>query len=238
MTMEMHASMIDRMDQNIGRILMLLDETKTAENTLVVFISDNGASSETPNTPWIDNAVPGQVGSYLTCGASWANAQSTPFRKYKKYGQEGGRSTPCIIRWPAKVKPGTWTDSVAHIIDLQPTFMEVVGLDPEADLPKGKRSYDGESMATLLSGGSFVRKKPIYLEWNGNRAIRDGNWKATFIQGDKKWELFDIATDRTELNDLASKHPQRLTKMTHGWKQWAVSHGVLKKAAKPISDKL
>lgn len=239
-TMELHAAMVDCMDQNIGRILALLDETGTADDTLVIFLSENGASAESPKTKSVGDPVPGKKGSYLSCGASWANAQCTPFRKYKKYGHEGGQCTPCIMRWPKQVKPGTWTDNVAHIIDLQPTLMGMAGLDPQADLPEGKRAFDGESILSLLNGQSFVREQPLFFEWVGNRAIRDGDWKAAYMKSSGKWELFNIAEDRTELNDVSAMHPERLDQMTREWSNWATEHGVpqgksrvSKKSSKP-----
>ncbi len=226
LTMELHAAMIDSMDQNIGRLLACLDETKTADNTIVVFLSDNGASAESPITPPVGNPEPGAKGSYLSCGPSWANAQSTPFRKYKKFGHEGGMRTPCIIRWPAKISTGRWTDAVAHIIDFQPTFMEAAGLSPTDGIPAGKRPLEGESFISLLQGGDFLREKPVYFEWAGNRAVREGDWKACYMRQSGQWELFDLSSDPTEMNDLAATHPEKLEGMVRAWTRWAGTHGV------------
>jgi arylsulfatase len=224
--MEIHAAMVDRMDQQIGRVLKLLDETGTAENTLIFFLSDNGASREWHNYDCVENAVVGARGSYRSIGLSWANACNTPFRKFKQFGHEGGICTPCVVRWPAQIKANSWNDSKTHLIDFQPTFMEVAGLDPVADIPEGKKPLDGENILSVLQGAERERDKPIFMEWKGNRAMIEGGWKIAYANTLNRWELFNLREDRTELNDLSAKNPERLQRMTKEWDAWQLETGV------------
>ncbi|MDF7822382.1 arylsulfatase [Pontiellaceae bacterium B12227] len=224
--MEIHAAMVDRMDQNIGRVLKLLDETGTADNTLIFFLSDNGASAENPRFDCVKGAEVGTRGSYRAIGPSWANACNTPFRKFKVHGHEGGMCTPCVVRWPSVIPENSWTDAVGHLIDFQPTLMSVAGLDPSADRAAGRNLPDGENLLPVLQGTERAREKPIFMEWVGNRAMRDGDWKITYWKNMKSWELFDLSKDRTELNDLSAVHPERFRQMTDQWDAWAMSTGV------------
>ena len=220
--MEVYAAMVDSVDQNIGKLLKVLDETGSAENTLVLFISDNGACSETPGGENNYSHKPGPKQYYTACGPSWANAQNTPFRRYKSNMHEGGVITPCVVRWPAKIKAATWTDSVAHIIDLQPTCMVMAGLDPVRDIPQHKRQLDGENIMAIFEGRKFIRKKPLFFEFSRTRAVRDGDWKLVF---EGKWSLYNLKNDRTELHDLASKYPEKVSDMSMAWSQWAKRTG-------------
>jgi len=226
--MEVYAAMIDSMDQNIGRVLKVLDETNTAENTLILFISDNGGCAETPGGDNNFTHIPGPKEYYTACGPGWANAQNTPFRKFKQYSHEGGIASPCVARWPKVITPNSWTDSVAHIMDFHPTFMEMAGLDPKKDIPSDKQAIDGESITSIFQGKNYTREKPLYFEWSGNRAVRDGDWKVAYLKQTKSWELFNIAEDRTELHDLSKKYPEKLNKMTAAWEKWAEQHGLNK----------
>lgn len=223
--MEVYAAMIDSMDQNIGRILKTLDETGTAENTLVIFISDNGGCGETPGGDNNISHIPGPKEYYTACGPSWANAQNTPFRRYKSNMHEGGIATPCVVRWPAKIMANTWTESVAHIIDFQPTFMAMAGLDPVKDIPTGKRQLDGENILPIFEGKEFKREKPLFFEYSKTRAMRQGDWKAVF---ERKWALYNLENDRTELNDLSAKYPEKLASMSKAWDEWATKTGAPK----------
>ena len=232
--MEVYAAMVDSMDQNIGRILNTLDDTGTSENTLVLFISDNGGCAEMPGGDNNISHIPGTKEFYTACGPSWAIAQNTPFKRYKANMHEGGICTPCIIRWPAKIKANTWTKAIAHIIDLQPTCMAIAGLDPVNAIPSGKRQLDGENILALLEGKEFKRKKPLFFQYGKTRALRDGEWKAVY---EDKWMLFNISEDRTELNDLAAKYPERMTAMIKSWEAWAKNTGVPTKTKKSKKKK-
>ncbi|MDA1054213.1 MAG: arylsulfatase [Planctomycetota bacterium] len=219
--MAVYAAMIDCMDQNIGRILQALDDQGVAKNTLVMFLSDNGGCSEEPggrNT----KAIPGQREFYTAVGPAWGWAQNTPFRRYKSWVHEGGISTPFIARWPGVVKPDTMTDQVAHLVDLMATCVDVTG----SEYP---RNYDGRdifplegsSLAPVLRGETRVGHDSLYWEWSGNRAVRQGKWKLVWDKLVKEWELYDVAADRTETNDLAETHPDRAKAMADDWFAWA-----------------
>ena len=137
-----------------------------------------------------------------------------------------------MVRWPAVVAPGTWTDAVGHIIDFQPTFMQLAGLDPVADVPAGKHPLDGEVILPIFEGRDFARMKPLFFEWNGSRAVRDGDWKVVYDGGDDDWALFNMAEDRSELHDLSAQHPERKQAMVAAWSAWAEAYGVSLKRKK------
>ena len=225
--MEVHAAMVDRMDQNIGRVLKLLGDTNTAKNTLIIFLSDNGADRNGSDYSYLEDAEIGAKGSYRMIGLSWANACNTPFRKFKQNGHEGGMCTPCIVRWPEEVAAESWAESAVHLVDLMPTLMTAVGLDPREDIPRGKKPLDGENILSVLKGKERDRHKPIFMEWIGNRAMIDGDWKIAYDKSVKDWELFNLADDRTELNDLSEVFPERLKAMSDQWDVWAKSTGLM-----------
>ncbi len=224
--MAVYAAMIDSMDQNIGRLLAKLDEKGLAENTVVMFLADNGGCPETPggNDP---KTLPGPKEFYSHVGPGWAYAQNTPFRRYKATVHEGGISTPFIVRWPGKIKPDTMTDQVGHIIDVLPTCAELAGAtypveyNGEAILP-----VEGLSLLPVFEAKTREPHKTLYWEWGGNRAIRERQWKLVWDKGVKKWELYNVETDRTETNDLAEHNPHRVKAMSESWQAWAEKTGV------------
>ena len=224
--MAVYAAMIDSMDQNIGRLLKKLDEAGLAENTVVMFLSDNGGCAETPggNDP---KQVPGPKEFYSHCGPGWAYAQNTPFRRYKQWVHEGGISTPFIVRWPGKIKPDTMTNQVGHIIDILPTCAELAG----TSYPKEYNSQEilpveGLSLLPVFQDKSREPHKTLAWEWAGNRSIRQRQWKLCWDKGVKKWELYNVETDRGETNDLADYNPRRVKEMSEAWYAWAESTGV------------
>lgn len=224
--MAVYAAMIDSMDQGIGRIMRKLKEAGADENTLVMFLSDNGGCAETPggNNP---KYIPGRKEFYTHCGPGWAYAQNTPFRRYKSWVHEGGISTPFIARWPGHIKPNSWTNEVAHIIDVLPTCAELGGVveKPRAE-SKPILPVEGLSFVNTLIGKPRVGHKILYWEWAGNRAVREGNWKLCWDKGRKTWELYDVVADRTELSDLAKDHPGRVARMSKLWFAWAAKTGL------------
>jgi arylsulfatase len=189
-----------------------------------MFLADNGGCAETPggNDP---AQIPGPKEFYSHCGPGWAYAQNTPFRRYKQWVHEGGISTPFIVRWPGKVKPDTMTSQVGHIIDVLPTCAEIAGTnypkDPETTLP-----VDGLSLLPIFEGKTREPHKTLYWEWAGNRAIRERQWKLCWDKGVKKWELYNVETDRTENNDLAKYNGKRVEDMSEAWYAWAEKTGV------------
>lgn len=217
--MATYAAMVDRMDQNIGRVLATLKELGIEENTVVMFLSDNGGCTEEPGGR-DDTQQPGLETTYTTVGPAWAVAQNTPFRRYKSWVNEGGTSTPFLVRWPGHVKPGSRTNRVGHIIDVVPTCLEIAGIQPKAPL-------EGSGMAPLLRGETMRAPAPLFWEWDGNCAVRDGKWKLVWdtLNREKKWQLYDLEADRTETTDLADQQPELVAKFTADYTAWAKKLG-------------
>jgi arylsulfatase A-like enzyme len=226
--MEVYAAMIDSMDQNIGRILDTLDELDIAHDTLILFIADNGGCAETPggNDP---QQVPGPREYYSHVGPGWATASNTPFRRYKTYAHEGGISSPLVARWPAVIRPGDRTNQVGHIIDLLPTFLDMAEADYPDQHPEFKEPtlpLEGISLLPIFQGTKRKPHQDLFWHWAGNRAVRQGNWKLAWDRHEKKWELYDMKTDRTEAHDLATQHPELVDELTNKWLAWAELTGV------------
>ncbi|MCA9059129.1 MAG: arylsulfatase [Planctomycetaceae bacterium] len=223
--MEVYAAMIDCVDQNIGRVLATLDELKISDNTLIVFLSDNGACAETPGGANNTRHRPGPVEWYSHVGPDWAYAQNTPFRRYKAYTHEGGIATPCIVHWPNQVKPGQITHQIGHIIDLQPTFLAAANHRyPTAnDAGQELLPLEGISLLNVITGKTRQqpRPAPLFWHWSGHRAVRDGDLKAVWENARTGWELYDLSTDRTETRDLAAQHPEIVERMAAQWVDWA-----------------
>lgn len=222
--MEVYAAMIDSIDQNIGRLLDALDETGVADNTLVLFLSDNGGCAETPggNDP---KQIPGPKEYYSHVGPGWATASNTPFRRYKQYCHEGGIATPLVARWPKVIQPGSLTQQVCHIIDFLPTFLDMSGTEyPEShpEFSEPTIPLDGKSMLPVLKGQNRQPHDYLYWHWSTNRAVRMGDWKLTWDKHAKSWELYDLVNDRTEAHDLAAEYPELVSSLIAKWKDWAL----------------
>lgn len=219
--MAVYAAMIDRMDQGIGKVMAKLKEIGKDENTMVIFLSDNGACAEPPNsTPDIP---PGPVESYRAVGRNWANASNTPFRLFKATNHEGGIRGPAIVRWPGVTKPGSFSDYVGHLIDFVPTFMEITGAEYPAEI-RGRKllTPDGVSLVPTLEGKQQAQRPFLYWEYSNAKAVRAGDWKLVKLKskGDVPVELYNLADDPTELSDLAATHPEKVSELEKKWKQW------------------
>jgi arylsulfatase A-like enzyme len=224
--MAVYAAMIDSMDQGIGRIMRQLKAAGIADNTLVMFLSDNGGCAEIPGGE-NPKLIPGPKEYYTTCGPGWAYAQNTPFRRYKQWVHEGGISTPLIVHWPGRVQPNSLTNDVGHIIDLLPTCADVVGANyPETYNGSTIIPVEGLTLLPIFEGNTRTGHDTLYWEWSGNRAVRQGKWKLSWDKKVKQWELYDLVADRTETNDLAKKHPQRVERLSQKWITWAKDTGV------------
>jgi len=228
LAMAVYAAMVDRMDQNIGRVLAKLRELGKEQDTIVLFLSDNGACAEINNqTPDIP---PGPMESYRTYDVGWANASNTPFRKYKRWTHEGGICTPLIVKWPDQIKPGVINRAPGHIMDLMPTFCELAGIDyPQRFQGKAITPTEGKSLLSILRGKTRQPHDSLCWEHIGYKGVRQGNWKLVG-RGDptklSNWELYNLSTDRTESNDLAKAHPQRCAQMAKTWRDWAKRTGL------------
>jgi len=214
--MAVYAAMIDRVDQNLGRLFAKVKELGEWDNTLIMFLTDNGACPEQPNTT--PNIAPGPVESYRTVSVGWANASNTPYRKFKSTDYEGGIRTPFIAHWPGVIKPGM-TNQVGHIIDVSATFRDITGAKyPKEILGKKTKSPLGKSLLPVFKGEEREPHKEIYWHFSRANAVRQGDLKV--VRAGKAWELYDLKTDPTETNNLAKERPEKTAELTKMWEAW------------------
>lgn len=226
--MEIYAAMLDRADQNIGRILSKLKAQGKLNNTLIFFASDNGACPEEDiNTKFKSTKLEdfGTVASYEAVEENWATVQNTPLRKWKTYSHEGGIRTPLIVHWPAGIqKTGGFNDQPGHMIDIMPTLVELTGAEyPETFNDKPVLPMQGISLLPALEGKPLTRPNPIFWQYKLGGAIRDGSMKAVFWDTpgqDRQWELYDFSTVRNETDNLAATMPETLEAMKTQWQAW------------------
>ena len=251
--MEVYAAQIDRMDQGIGRIIQALEETSQFDNTLIIFLSDNGACAEdipqgVTTKELVDQLMiakattrtgepvrfgnypditPGGEDTYQSYGTAWANLSNTPFRLYKHWIHEGGIATPLIMHWPEGIKDaGALRHHPGQLPDIMATILDVTG----AAYP---REYDGnaippcegESLAPSFTSDGTERG-PLFWEHEGNAAVRVGKWKLV-RNYPAAWELYDLDLDRTEMHDLAAQHPDLMREMSTQYAAWAERCGVI-----------
>ena len=268
--MEVYAAMIDRMDQGIGKIISSLKSMGQFDNTVFIYLQDNGGCAENfgrnSNADNIKNKVyqplgkdglqtqiwppmqtrdgrpvrtgpetmPGDEDTFTSYGVGWANVSNTPFRGYKHDGLEGGISTPLIFHWPNgsidRPDKGLVHD-VSHLIDLMPTILDAAGIAyPTEFNGHSIKPAEGLSLLPSLRGARLLRWNPICFEHHGNLALRQDDWKivSTYRRNQpRKWELYNMARDRTELNDLADTMPDKLNSMVQDWNSWANRVGVI-----------
>lgn len=233
--MAIYAAQVDRMDQNIGKLVDYLEAKGELDNTLIVFLDDNGACAEGgPNGGGPADQLETKEGYFLTYGQSWANASNTPFREYKHWIHEGGISSPFIVHWPNGIKEeqkGELVKQYGHLPDVMATFMEVAGAAYPANRSgKSLPQPVGESLLPLISGADEMkRQQPLFWEHEGNKAVRSGNYKLVMKwndNGPQKWELYNMQSDRTELHDLSSEQPEMVSELAGLWKEWAEAHQV------------
>ena len=220
--MAAYAGLIDRLDQELGRLFADLEKKGELENTIVLFFSDNGAcpydrrsvgrdqEPYDPDTAWSDST-------------GWAWARNTPFRFYKQNQFEGGIATPAIVSWPEglKAKPGMISAFPSHLVDVLPTLVEICGAEVPASWPGREPSPPvGVSLQPILAGKEVKERPPMHFMFSKDRALRDGDWKLVSYQSEP-WELYNIAEDRTERHDLAAKHPEIVARMEKEWTRLA-----------------
>jgi arylsulfatase A-like enzyme len=258
--MEVYAAMVDQMDQGIGRIVNCLKERGQFENTIIMFMQDNGGCAESagrnPNGKRVVRAdkptlepipddlqhyqgsrpkqtrdgypvltghvMPGPADTYIGYGRNWANVSNTPFREYKHYEHEGGISTPLIVSWPEGIKTKDELRSTpTHLIDLMATVVDVSNAKYPKNINETKITpMEGLSLLPVFTEDKLDREM-LFFEHEGNRAMRVGDWKIVAKgrhgQDEVKWELYNIKSDRTELNNLATEQPERLNRMKSLW---------------------
>ena len=227
--MAVYAAMVSRMDYGIGRVLETLRKTGAEENTLVLFLSDNGGCHERIHKDKLSKpgALPGERGSYVAYERNWANASNTPFRLFKHWCHEGGIATPLIARWPARIhEKGTLTHQVVHITDIMPTCLEMAGVKyPDSFEGNTITPTPGKSLVPIFDGKSRGPHERLYWEHEGNRAVREGRWKLVATK-EGQWELYDLEDDRTELHNLSKTQSEKAAQLNDAWEQWAKNCGV------------
>ncbi len=219
--MAIHAAMIHRMDLEIGRVLAQVRKMNAWENTLIMFAADNGASAEQfiRGDKHDQSARPGSAESYLCLGPGWAGAANTPFRFYKIWVHEGGISTPFIMHWPARIRPGgAWRHTPAHLIDVVPTLLELTGA--RATAPE-RPPFPGRSLTPVFTADVTVPREDLWWLHSGNKALRAGEWKLVSEEG-KAWELYHVGKDRSETVNEAAKHPKLVKELAARWEQRTV----------------
>lgn len=220
--MALHAAMVDRLDQEVGRVLAQVKTMGTLDNTIVLFLSDNGASAEIllrgdGNDP---AAAAGSAGSFLCLGPGWSTVANTPFRRHKIWVHEGGISTPLIVNWPKGIAAhGELRHEVGHVVDLVPTLLELAGAKADSR-PANAPPLPGRSLVPAFAKDGAVKRDYVFWHHENNRALRIGDWKLVSAGIDADvWSLYDLATDRAESNDLANQEPKRVSEMAARWQQ-------------------
>lgn len=224
--MEVYAAMVERLDHNVGLLIDRLEEQGRLADTLILFASDNGGSAENVE---IGEGPIGAIDRWSSLQRRWANVCNTPFRRFKNHSYEGGIRTPLIAHWPSGIEGGVgFVREAGHLVDLLPTFADLAGAR-YPDRPAGSSLVPltaGTSLAPLLGGMPFVRSRPLFYEWRGGRAIRDGRWKL-IQQGGEPWKLYDLLTDRIEEQDLSEQEPERAARLLAAWNAWRADPGFL-----------
>lgn len=234
--MAVYAAMVESMDRGVGGIMSALEQNGYLENTVVMFLSDNGACAETIGLP--DAGPIGTAGSFTSCLLPWANASSTPFRLFKHWTHEGGIATPFIASWPARIAgPRIERRRIGHVKDIMPTCLELAGARYPAERNGAAiPAHSGTSLVPAFLGETPAAPQVIVWEHEGNRAVRLDGWKAVSYYSEAHgyvnqgvgegrrtgaWELYDLANDRCELNDLSRDEPRRLQDLVGIYDDWA-----------------
>jgi len=220
--MAVHAAMVHRMDLALGRVLARIEAMGALDDTLILFLSDNGASAEimVRGDGHDRDAAPGSADSHLCLGPGWSSASNTPFRRHKVWTHEGGIATPLIVHWPQGIAArGELRDTPGHVIDVVPTLLELAGSEhPREWRDKPVPTPPGRSLAPFFKADDAAPHEHLWWFHEGHRAVRVGDWKLVAAKGDP-WELYDLADDRTEQHDLANDHPERVSKLKAAWQR-------------------
>ena len=255
--MEVYAAQVDRMDQGIGRILQALEQTGRYDDTLIIFLSDNGACAEDipENVPVeqmvnelmlarshtrdgepvvfgnLPDVMPGAENTYQSYGVAWANMSNTPFRLYKHWTHEGGVSTPTIFHWPTGIgEPGGLRHTPCQLPDVMATVIDIAGVDyPQTYNGHAILPLEGRSLLPVIARDELP-ERPLFWEHEGNAAVRLGRWKLV-KEYPGNWELYDMLEDRTETDNIAAEHPAVVEDLAHQYEQWAARCSVIPRDA-------
>ncbi len=244
--MATYAAMVDRMDQSIGTLIAALKRLGQFDDTLILFLSDNGGCAEfMAEDGWaqfypdvtrdgrkitmgnVPGLRPGDAQTFQSYDKPWANVSNAPFRLFKHYVHEGGISTPLVAHWPSGFGPRNPAHAACHVVDVLPTILEATGSGYLSELDGHQiQGCQGESILSLLRGQDWQREQPIFFEHEGNAAIRLGQFKLVRLHG-QDWELYDMEADRTELNNLVLGEAERARRMIRQYEDWADKAGVM-----------
>jgi arylsulfatase A-like enzyme len=230
---EVYAAMVDHVDQGIGKLMEKLKELKKDKNTIIFFISDNGAQGGNGLRFYTQRTTGpvGTAGSYEVQTSNWSQTGNSPLRSYKDSPYEGGISAPFIAWYPEKIKANTIAQGTAHLIDLAPTFYQLAGVKYPTELHGIKsNALPGKTLLPVLTGGAnqVDRGSPLFWERSGKKAVRDGKWKLVALAGPvPKYELYDLEADRGENNNLATAHPDIVARLKTAYDDWAAKNDVV-----------
>lgn len=242
--MEIYAAMVDRLDQSVGRVIAELERTGELDNTVIVFLADNGAEGLDPDgsaksllgpvLSRADNSFANRGGdtSYVLYGPGWAQAATAPRWLIKGYATEGGSRVPSFVHWPASARRGEIADALLHVSDITPTVLELAGISEAGSTPAELapvRPITGLSWASWLRGEAAQVRGPqdaLGTELFGSRALRQGEWKITDI-GDGRWHLFNLVADPGETRDLAAANPEKLAALAALWEAYAKANNIV-----------
>jgi arylsulfatase len=236
--MATYAAQVDSLDQSMGQVLQALRDSGADKNTLILFLSDNGASDaavgqlDKPGKTWRRDGTPTKVGNkpdvqpgpadnFVTAGPAWSNVANTPFRQHKNTNHEGGIASPLVVWWPGVIKAeGSVTTELSHITDIPATCYEIAGISyPERFGDRRVTPLAGRSLLPVFKGNERTGHRMLGWATSGSQAVRVGSWKLVSLPG-KPWELYDLSTDRTELHDRAGEQPQRVAEMAKLFAEW------------------
>jgi len=220
--MAIYAAVVAHMDTAVGRLVDALKSRGILDNTLILFMSDNGGNAEGGPNGTFTGQEPGSKESTVFCGQSWATLENTPLRRYKHFNHEGGISTPLIAHWPARISDrGALRKQPGHLIDIMATCVDVSGAKYPGEF-KGKAIFpiEGRSLVPAFANKP-IEREALYWEHEGNAAIRVGDWKLVRLGRSGEWELYDMKTDRTELHNVAAEKPEVAKSLAAKWEAWA-----------------
>jgi arylsulfatase A-like enzyme len=220
--MAVYAAMIEAIDASVGTLVEGLRARGALDDTLIMFLSDNGGNAESGPDGRVEGDPPGGPNSNLFLGMNWAGLTTTPFRRFKHFTHEGGIATPFVAHWPRGIRGRNRIDhQPGHLVDMMATIVDVTGARYPREF-KGRtiQPMEGVSLRSAFAGGRIRRTRPVFWEHEGNRAIRSDRWKLVSRYPDG-WELYDMTADRVERNDLAARHPDVVRKLAAEWEAWA-----------------
>lgn len=232
--MEVYAAMIDRMDQNVGRVLKTLENKGELENTVVLFLSDNGGCAargltggKYGNPRFDSNALPGTPKSFTGYGKNWANVSNTPFREFKSDIHEGGIATPFIAWYPKKFPAGKINHTISHIVDVMPTLAELAGTTYPKEFEGHQiKPAEGKSLVSVITEMKTLENQTYYFEHLGKCGIISGDWKIVRFRNEP-WELYNLKQDRSETNNLSTEYPEKLNELAEKYEAWASQNNIL-----------